>query len=98
MSYLLNILLHSSANTGRMLTATQEKKRLRDRRYTVKKGSGLSRPQPGCHLPNSPWFGIIRLFLAKERLVSDIPAVDRKIGNIFYSVGIGSIQPEFASF
>jgi hypothetical protein len=22
--------------------------------YTVKKGWGFSRPQPGCHLPNSP--------------------------------------------
>jgi hypothetical protein len=26
-------------------------------RYTVKKVSGFSRPQPGCHLPNSPWQG-----------------------------------------
>jgi hypothetical protein len=27
--------------------------------YTVKKGYSVSRPQPGCHLPNSPWRGII---------------------------------------
>jgi len=27
--------------------------------YTVKKGLADSRPQPGCHLPNSPWPGII---------------------------------------
>ncbi len=29
--------------------------------YTVKKGSRVSRLQPGCHLPNSPWAGIIQL-------------------------------------
>jgi len=27
--------------------------------YTVIKGLAISRPQPGCHLPNSPWPGII---------------------------------------
>ena len=27
--------------------------------YTVKKGLGCSHPQPGCHLPNSSWPGII---------------------------------------
>ena len=27
--------------------------------YTVNKGFAISRPQPGCHLPNSPWPGII---------------------------------------
>jgi hypothetical protein len=31
----------------------------RDIPYTVKKGFRFSRPQPGCHLPNSPWPGII---------------------------------------
>jgi hypothetical protein len=30
--------------------------------YTVKKAFRYSRPQPGCHLPNSPWAGIIELF------------------------------------
>jgi hypothetical protein len=25
--------------------------------YTVKKGLRFSRPQPGCHLPNSLWLG-----------------------------------------
>jgi hypothetical protein len=29
--------------------------------YTVKKGSRVSRLQPGCHSPNSPWAGIIQL-------------------------------------
>jgi hypothetical protein len=31
-----------------------------------KKGYRFSRPQPGCHLPNSPWPGIIKLFPARE--------------------------------
>ena len=30
--------------------------------YTVKKGSRVSRLQPGCHKPNSPWAGIIQLW------------------------------------
>jgi hypothetical protein len=38
------------------------------------------------HQLNSPWSGIIRLFPARESLVSDIPARDGKIGNLFYSV------------
>jgi len=29
--------------------------------YTVNKGLAISCPQPGCHLPNSPWPGIIYL-------------------------------------
>ncbi len=43
----------------------------------------FSRPQPGCHLPNSPQPEIIKLFLVRERLVSDIPAGDGKIVNLF---------------
>jgi len=27
--------------------------------YTVNKGLAISRPQPGCQSPNSPWPGII---------------------------------------
>ncbi len=46
--------------------------------YTVKIGQRFSRPQPGCHLPNSHWPGIIKLFPASESLVGDIPAGDRK--------------------
>ncbi len=53
---------------------------------TVKKGSRFSCPQPRCHLPNSAWPGIIKLFPARESLVSDIPAEDGKISNLFYSV------------
>jgi hypothetical protein len=76
--------------------------------YTVKIGYRFSRPQPGCHKPNSPspgingyrfsppqpgchktnspWTGIFKLFPARESLVSDIPAGDRKNITFFYSV------------
>jgi|688.fasta_scaffold2500220_1 hypothetical protein len=52
--------------------------------YTVKKVNVPSRP--GCHLLNSPWVGIIKFFPARESLVSDTPAGDGKIANLFYSV------------
>ncbi len=42
-------------------------------RHTVKKVYRISRPPPGCHLPNS----------ARESLVSDIPAGDGKIASLF---------------
>jgi hypothetical protein len=45
-------------------------------------GSLFSRPQTGCHLQNSRWPGIIKLFPARESLVSD-PAEDGKISNYF---------------
>jgi hypothetical protein len=51
--------------------------------YTVKKGLGFSHFQPGCHQPNSPWSGKIKLFPARESLVSDIPAGDGKIKKNF---------------
>jgi hypothetical protein len=51
--------------------------------YTVKKGLRFSRPQPGCHLPNSSWPRIIQFFPATESLVSDIPAGDGKTANLF---------------
>jgi hypothetical protein len=52
-----------------------------------KKAYCLSRPQQECHLPNSACPGIIKLFLARETLVSDIiPAKDRENDNLFYSV------------
>ncbi len=45
---------------------------------TVKKGQWFSRPQPGCHLPNSPWPGIIKLvWIVTSQL--------EKIANFFYS-------------
>jgi hypothetical protein len=43
------------------------------RSITVKKGYLHSRPQPGCHLQNSP----------RESLVSDLPAGDRNVANLF---------------
>ncbi len=51
--------------------------------YTVKQGSRFSRPQPGCHLPNSPWPGKVKLFPASESLVSDIPVGDGKTVKLF---------------
>ncbi len=54
--------------------------------YTVKKGKWHSRPQPGCHLPNSPRAGIIKLFPLRDSLVSDIPAGDGNVSNLFYGV------------
>jgi hypothetical protein len=39
--------------------------------YTVKIKFSFSRPKPGCHLPNTSWPEIIKLFLARESLVSD---------------------------
>jgi hypothetical protein len=50
------------------------------------KKSRFYHPQPGCHLPNFPWRGMILLFPARESLVSDISAGDGKIVNLFYSV------------
>ncbi len=47
--------------------------------YTLKKGLRFSRPQPGFHLLNSPWTGIIN----KESWVRDIPAGDGKTANLF---------------
>ncbi len=56
--------------------------------YSVKKVSRFFHPQPGCHLPNSPWPGIMKLFPARESLASDIPAGDGKIAYLFYSVSL----------
>jgi len=51
-----------------------------------KKGERFSRPRPGCHLPSSPWTGIIKFFSATESFVGDFPAGDGKTANLFYSV------------
>ncbi len=48
-----------------------------------KKGERFSRPQPGCHWLNSLWAGIIELFPSRESLISDIPAGDGKMANLF---------------
>jgi hypothetical protein len=56
--------------------------------FTVKKGYRFFRPQPGCHLPNPPWAGFIKLFPARESLVSNTPTGDGKVAKLFYSVVI----------
>ncbi len=49
-----------------------------------------SRPQPECHLPNSPWAGImtsyINYFRSREGLISDITAGDGNIKKLFFGV------------
>jgi hypothetical protein len=37
-------------------------------------------------LTNSPWPGIIKFFPAREGLVSDIPAGDGELANLFFTV------------
>jgi hypothetical protein len=49
--------------------------------YTVKKGLADSHPQPGCHLPNSPWPGII--YPVPRRFGQN---KSRNLVNLFYSV------------
>jgi hypothetical protein len=62
-------------------------------RYTLKKGSRVSRPQPGCHYTKLSLDRnndvITELFLPGGSLVSDIPAGDGKLVNLFYGVGMG---------
>jgi hypothetical protein len=53
-----------------------------------KKAERLSRPQRGCHLPNSPRPRIIKLFL-RESLTSDIPAGVGKTTNRFLQCSVG---------
>ncbi len=60
-----------------------------------KKSSRISRPQPGCHLLDSPRTGIIKLFPARKGLVSDNPAGDGKTANLFLQCGLFWIQEEW---
>ncbi len=59
---------------------------------SVKKAFRYFRHQPGCHLPNSPWAGIMTSYIQyiipayRESLVSDIPAGDGNIEKNFYGV------------
>jgi hypothetical protein len=57
-------------------------------KYTVTKGSRFFRPQPECHLPNSPRRGIIKLFPARKSLISDIPGRGRENGKPFFTVKV----------
>jgi hypothetical protein len=55
--------------------------------YSVKNVSDFPVPSRDVTYQTLPaWLGIIKLFPARESLVSDIPAGDGKIANIFYSV------------
>ncbi len=57
--------------------------------YTVKKGSRVFRPQPGVTTKLSLGGSndvITELFLPRGSLVSDIPAGDGKLVNLFYGV------------
>ncbi len=60
--------------------------------YTVKKRWRPSRPQPGCHLPNSLWAEIIKLIQPRESLISDIPAGDGNVANVFLQCTVLYIQ------
>jgi len=43
--------------------------------YTVHKGLAISRPQPGCQWPNSPWPGKINPIPDPEGLVQKNPGI-----------------------
>jgi hypothetical protein len=51
-----------------------------------KKGYRFSRLQPGCHLPNSPWRGIIKLFPARREFGKGHPGWGRENGLPFFTV------------
>jgi hypothetical protein len=38
------------------------------------------------------WAGIIKLFPSRESLISDIPAEDGKLTNLFYNVSTGPLD------
>jgi hypothetical protein len=65
------------------------------RLHCKKKVLWFSRPQPGCHLPNSPWSGIINP--ARESLISDILPGNGKIDKLFYSVDLSKRRIEVSS-
>ncbi len=63
----------------------------------VKKGSRVSRPQPGCHYQLSLGGNndvITELFLPRGSLFSDIPAGDGKLVNLFLRCDLKIISPE----
>jgi hypothetical protein len=61
---------------------------------TVKKDYRFSSSQPGCHQPKSPWPGIIKLFTARETLVSDIGLETGKMITFFTVYDRKLILPE----
>jgi hypothetical protein len=48
-----------------------------------KKVSDIPVPRGACHLPNSPWAEIISFFPPRQSLISDIPAGDVNVANLF---------------
>jgi hypothetical protein len=68
------------------------------RNYTVKKGYRHSRPQPGCHLPDSPWAGIVKLNPPRGILVSDIPAGDGNVANLFIRCSVSDSEEIYDSY
>ncbi len=52
--------------------------------YTAKKAFRYSRPQPGSHLPNSPWAGIMMPYINYSRLTSRLGM--RILKSFFYGV------------
>jgi len=52
-------------------------------KYTVNKGLAISRPQPGCHYPNSPWPGLIDPIPVPGWFGEKV----QESRNFFYSVG-----------
>ncbi len=66
--------------------------------YTVPTYLCRMRPTTHCKKkvsdqpPNSPWLDKNKLFPAIESLVSDIPAGERKIVNLFYSVDAFAVK------
>ncbi len=66
--------------------------------YTVKKGSEFPVFNQYVTYQNSPWPGITKLFPARESLVSDIPAGDGKIDNIFFTMYLPVALFQFEAF
>ncbi len=63
--------------------------------YTVKKRLAIFPSPAGMSLTKLSLAGIIKLFLSRESLVSDIPAGDGKIAYLFYSVSRSQIPMNF---
>ncbi len=55
------------------------------------------RPQPGCHLPNSPRAGIVKLNPPRGILVSDIPAGDGNVANLFLRCSVSNSEEIYDS-
>jgi hypothetical protein len=79
----LNLQASNRPDAGKQKPGTGQEIGINSGNYTVKKCALFSRPQNGYQLPNSHWSGIIKLFSSGEISVSDIPAEEGKISNLF---------------